>query len=521
MVFTKKSGGAPPVDKKPAARSKSGGGKPTVGLDIGSSLIKVVEAKSGKNGPQITALGVCPTPDGMVSDDVIMDPQGLGHAIRQLLSESGIQAKRCVSSVSGQSSVVVRIIEVPKMSDKELAETMKWEIERHVPFSASEVVMDFAPIQKPAEEAQDDQNMEVLLAVAQQDIVNRHVETLFAAGLDPVAIDVEPLAASRAVIDSSSSGERDQIIALVNIGNDITDISVFRNGVLAFPRSLPIAGKAITRALSDALQITPEQAEQVKREQARVMMERADQFGGDMGFGPEPIDMSGGFSGSTMGISAGAPQASEPEEDMSFIPGLGFTSMGDGESSPAPASPAAPQEPAFDIDIGAGGGSALPFDLGMDDGAVDGVSPTSPHLDLSGDLGDVSDLITSARTAEAADDQAAEPAEIELPAFPDETVFDSIAPVLHDLVAEVRRSIEYFMSRYQSQPDKVVLCGGTARIPDLDKFFESQLGLPTITANPLTSIEVFTRGVTEDYLHEVAAVFPVSIGLAIRDMIGE
>lgn len=499
---------------------KKSGGAPTVGLDIGSSLIKVVEAKSGKTGPQITALGVCPTPEGTIADDVIMDPQGLGRAIRQLLTESGIQTKRCVSSVSGQSQVVVRIIEVPKMTDKELAETMKWEIERHVPFSANEVVMDFASIEKPAG-AQDDQNMEVLLAVAQQDLVNRHVETLFAAGLDPVAIDVEPLAASRAVIDSDPQGEGQQTIALVNIGNDITDISIFQSGILAFPRSLPIAGKAITRALSDSLQITLDQAEQLKREQARVMMERADQYSADIGFGgPEPMDAGGGFGAPAIGPSS-PPQAGEADDNMDFIPGLGFTSRGAGE--PAAQEPAAPvsQDPAFDIDIGASSaGSVLPFDLGMDDEPAPGVA-AAPSLDLSGDVGDVSDLIALSKPATVADGQATEPVEIEIPAFPDETVFDAIAPVLHDLVAEVRRSIEYFMSRYQTQPDKVIICGGTAKIPDLDKFFESQLGIPTVVANPMKSIGVFSRGMSEDYLHEVAAVFPVSIGLAIRDMIGE
>jgi len=502
---------------------KKSGGAPTVGLDIGSSLIKVVEAKSGKTGPQITALGVCPTPEGTVADDVIMDPQSLGRAIRQLLNESGIQTKRCVSSVSGQSSVVVRIIEVPKMTNKELAETMKWEIERHVPFSANEVVMDFASIEKPAG-AQDDQNMEVLLAVAQQDLVNRHVETLFAAGLDPVAIDVEPLAASRAVIDSAAEGEDSQIIALVNIGNDITDISVFRNGILAFPRTLPIAGKAITRALSDSLQITVDQAEQLKRERARVMMERADQYSADLGFGgPEPIDLGGGYPAPTIGLSS-TPPVAEPDDNMDFIPGLGFTSMGPGQPASEAAAPGPSQDPAFDIDIGAGtAGSALPFDLGMEDEPIAGVAAAAPSLDLSGDVGDISDLITPLKPATVADDgQDVKPAlEVELPAFPDETVFDAIAPVLHDLVAEVRRSIEYFMSRYQSEPDKVIICGGTAKIPDLDKFFESQLGIHTVVANPMTSIGVFSRGVSEDYLHEVAPVFPVSIGLAIRDMIGE
>lgn len=506
------------------APKRKPGGPPTVGLDIGSGLIKVVEAKSGKSGPQITALGVCPTPDGVVSDDLVMDPPALGKAIKQLLSDSGIQTKRCVSSVSGQSSVVVRIIEVPMMSSKELQETMKWEIERHVPFSASEIVMDFAAIEK-TDASPDDQNMEILLAVAQQELVNRHVETLFAAGLDPVAIDVEPLAASRSVLELSGNGDLEQTVALINIGNDITDIGIFRNGVLAFPRSLPLAGKAITRALSDTLQITPDQAEQLKRERARVMMERADLDVDSAGFGaPAPLDAGGGYGAPTMGLSGPAP-SSEIDENMDFIPGLGFTSMGGGEEpSPTDAPSPATGEPAFDIDIGESpSGSALPFDLGVDDDAAADFAPiATPDLDLSGDVEDVPDLITSARPNGAEpEEESTDLAEIEMPYFADEMIFDSISPVLHDLVAELRRSIEYFVSRYQTQPDRIILCGGTAKIPDLDKFFEAQLGIPTVVANPLHNIEVFSKGVSEDYLREVASVFPVSIGLAIRDMTGE
>jgi hypothetical protein len=239
--------------------------------------------------------------------------------------------------------------------------------------------------------------------------------------------------------------------------------------------------------------------------------------------GPEQVDMSGGFSGATMGLTGQA--AAEESDENLFIPGLGFASMTGNEPAPeAAAAPQAPQEPTFDIDIGPSpSASALPFDLGMDDEpASDFAQAAPPHLDLSGDIGDVSDLITPSGAAAAAPvDAPSEPVEIELPAFPDEVIFDAIAPVLHDLVAEVRRSIEYFMSRYQNQPDRIVLCGGTAKIPDLDKFFESQLGITTVVANPMKNIEVFSRGVSEDYLHEVAAVFPVSIGLAIRDMIGE
>ena len=162
--------------------AKSGG--PTVGLDIGSSLIKVAELVPGRNGVTVRAMGMAPTPVGAMENNIIVDAQLLGQAVKKLLKEAGVSSKSSVSSVSGQSALVVRVIEVPRMSDSELAETMKWEVERHVPFAANEVIMDFQPIER-ADTPPDSQNMEVLLAVAQQDMVDRHVEMLMAAGLRP------------------------------------------------------------------------------------------------------------------------------------------------------------------------------------------------------------------------------------------------------------------------------------------------------------------------------------------------
>src|SRR2546425_71815 len=173
--------------------AKSGG--PTVGLDIGSQWIKVAEVAPGRGGPVVRALGSAPTPPGAMENNIIIDSQLLGLAVKKLLKDSGVGSRTSVSSVSGQSALVVRVIEVPRMSDSELAETMKWEVERHVPFAANEVIMDFQAIER-ADTPPDSQNMEVLLAVAQQDMIDRHVEMLFAAGLTPAAIDVEPLAGS-------------------------------------------------------------------------------------------------------------------------------------------------------------------------------------------------------------------------------------------------------------------------------------------------------------------------------------
>src|SRR5690349_7198116 len=139
---------------------------PVVGLDIGTQQIKVVEVRPSKRGLTVSALGIAPTPVGIMQNNIITDPRLMAQTVKQLMRESGVAAKRVIGSVAGQSAVVVRIIEVPKMTDAELKETMKWEVERHVPFAPSETMIDYQPLE-PAVPDDTNPNMEVLLAVAQ------------------------------------------------------------------------------------------------------------------------------------------------------------------------------------------------------------------------------------------------------------------------------------------------------------------------------------------------------------------
>ncbi len=120
-----------------------------MGLDIGTSRIKFVEARAGRTGPVVTNVGMGMTPRDTIANGVIVDPDTLGAAVRQLLAEYGVRTRSVVSSVASQSSLVVRPIEVPRMTRSELAETMQWEVDRHIPFAASEVVMSFEPLIHP------------------------------------------------------------------------------------------------------------------------------------------------------------------------------------------------------------------------------------------------------------------------------------------------------------------------------------------------------------------------------------
>ena len=546
-----------------------------VGLDIGSDSIKVAEAKFGKDGISITGLGIAATPEGAVQNEVIVDPKALGAAIKALLAESGIKTKAVVSSVSGQSRVVIRVIEVPKMARAELVETMKWEVERQVPFPPDQVVMDFQPLEKPNADP-NAQNMEVLLAVAQSELISGHVEALQAAGLKPMAIDIEPLASSRALVETSTNGVKDQVVAIVNIGANNTDLGIFEGGVLTFPSPpLSIAGISFTREISEALGQTLEEAEVTKREYASVDLGG---FGGggasaqDAGQGaqsasePTSFDTAIGPGFASVfdvdsqpqaapadSADAGAGLAAEPAQLSDFqntVDGPVFDSadptagmvaaspldLGGGE----PEAAEAPAGPSFDLggeapaagpsfDLGGDSPSAGPsFDLGGDEPSQ---QPAGPTFDLDDEpAAPVADESANPNFDLSDADDKADPGEAVAPQHPakptmvagsiEDNVFQAISGVLVDLANELRRSLEYYSNRYSQVPERIFLCGGTAKMPHLDEFLTRELGVPVEVADPIKNLNTKIAGMSDRYMKEVAPMFSVSIGLAIRDMIG-
>ncbi|MCC6730492.1 MAG: type IV pilus assembly protein PilM [Chthonomonadales bacterium] len=423
------------------------GGGPTVGLDIGSQTIKVVEAVPGRDGVTVRAIGMAPTPPGAMENNVIVDPKLLGDAVKKALREAGVSTKSSVSSVSGQGALVVRVIETPRMSDSELGDHMRWEVERHVPFAADQVIMDYQPIERP-DTPPDSQNMDVLLAVAQQDMIDRHVEMLFAAGLSPSAIDVEPLAASRALIELGPDPYGERTVVVINVGASNTDLGIFRNGILAFPRTIPYGGTNLTTAIAAAMGIGVEQAEEMKVRHGEVLLGQA------------------------------APAAVPGAEDEAF---LDF-SVG----APTPA-----EEP-----------DRAPFDLSSTEEGAQG-----PQFDLD------------------------EPAEAAVAPVPipiadgdhDETtmqVFSAMAPILGDLLQDIRRSLEYYQGRTSdARVDEILLCGGSANLKNLDQFLAAELGIPTRMADAFEHARVAARNYSAEHVRQVAPFFAVALGLAARDMV--
>lgn len=485
-----------------------------IGLDIGTSQMKVAECRKGPRGIEVTALAVAPTPAEAYENSVIVDPQALGQAVKALLKQAGVGSRSCISSVSGQSAVVVRVIDVPPMNPSELAETMKWEVERHVPFAVSEVIMDYKLIERPEGYAEG-QNLEVLMAVAQQDMIDRHVEMLFAAGIKPIAIDVEPLAVGRTLLELGRNGgsPAGHTVAIINIGATNTDIAIFRDKLLSFPRTLPLAGDNLTRAIQDAFNCDQQTAEGYKRQYGEVLMDQlAQPQGGWASTGGSPAP-AGGFLDFSQ---PSAPDFSVPQTSSPAPP----------TASPAPAvePPRAGSSPSgrMPFDFSAPGDApAAPTDL-----AAGAPAPLAPAADLTG--APVGAQAAPADPGFSAPGFMAPPAtSSNLPATVPGAdgsmrvqVFNAMAPVLTELVAEIRRSMDYYRNRTpDSQVHEILLTGGSANLRNLAAFLESELGVPASVADALRGVQVVSKNYTVDQMHELSTVFPVSIGLASTELI--
>jgi type IV pilus assembly protein PilM len=479
---------------------------PVVGLDIGSAQIKAVEVVSGRDGLTVTNVAFMPTPVGLIQNNMLTDPVLMGRVIKQMFKEGGIRSKRVVGAVAGQASVVVRIIEVPKMSPTELSETMKWEVERHVSFAPNDVAMDYQvlPVQDMSES---NPNMSVLLAAAQQEVINSYVEMLLSAGLDPIAIDIEPLASGRSLLDVvnghpvvranssqdnaydlSAIGTQRETVAIVNIGATNTDVSIYEDGQLIFPRSLPIAGESLTRAVSEVLGYTMEQAERVKIDHASVIVERMGEYTGS--FYGQPDDSQ--------------PMNFQYQEEPGFDTSLADADLGAFRSPFDMTEEEHTTNPLPDFSE-----KTNPFDSDELRDPLDRTQPIprksldlarhAPAADFSGDF-DLGSSISHEETRVQ--------------------VFEAIAPVLAEMATELRRSLEYHRSRTRGRGvDRILLCGGTASLQGLDQFLDTELQVPVTVANPLSSVKVATKQFDPAYLESLAPVFAVALGLAEREAV--
>lgn len=227
------------------------------GLDIGSYRLKVAQLAPSGEKFRLIGLGSAPSTAKGLFSEAESDLVALAEVIKKLHRETEIATKNVVAALP-QDQVFTRIITIPKVSEEELSSALKWEAEQYVPIPLSEVTLAHQVIGAVKEDM--DQKMDVLLVAAPTRLINKLVQVLNVAGLNPVSLETEILALARSLVGSSV-----EVTLLVDLGAKATDLAIVEAGEVVFTRSIPTAGEALTRAVATGLDLGPEQAEEYKK----------------------------------------------------------------------------------------------------------------------------------------------------------------------------------------------------------------------------------------------------------------
>lgn len=218
--------------------------KTTVGLDIGSGLIKVAVIDHSKREPELVRVTVTPLLADAIVEGEVMDPGIVAEAIQTALRAADVKSTDVVTAVGGRD-VIIKKISIERVPEKQARELMRWEAEQHVPFDMESVELDFQ-ILDPDD---DGLEMSVLLVAAKRELVESKVRVLTDAGLEPAIVDVEAFALHNA-FEVNHPDAMSGLVALVNIGHDVTNINILDDGVPLLTRDLTVG----TRRLSEDLQ---------------------------------------------------------------------------------------------------------------------------------------------------------------------------------------------------------------------------------------------------------------------------
>ena len=233
-----------------------------IGLDVGSTAVRAAEVSGGSDNPSLVRAAQVPLPPGAVENGEIRDPVAVAEALKELWRTGGFRAKQVHMGV-GNQRVVVREVVLPWLPEKELKDSLPYQVQEFIPIAVEEAVLDYDVLEEFEHEGQ--RMLRVLLVAAQRPMVETVLEVARQAKLEPVGLELVPFALLRSVSDADGNlFDQQGEVAVIDVGAEITSICVHEQGVPRFVRILPTGGNDITAAVSRALGVSVEVAEALK-----------------------------------------------------------------------------------------------------------------------------------------------------------------------------------------------------------------------------------------------------------------
>jgi type IV pilus assembly protein PilM len=426
-----------------------------VGIDVGTSSVKAVALRRTSSGFALRSVGQADIRRSEFHPEE--SPQAIAEApLRALerVSQDGAFARKACAFAVSGPRVAPRLFKFPAIPKSEVEQAIRFEAEQIIPFDLAQAALDFVLFEELMEDGKP--VMEGLVVAVHREEVDKRFVLLKSAGFDPVVLDIDTLALANAYTETEGVNER-ETVALLNIGARFTNLSIMNGPRRVFVRDIATGGDMLSRAISEIYCLDLPQAEKRKREAAYTPLDDLEGGGG--------FDEFGGTVGGALG-GFGEPGALGADTE-------GFEPLDDDAN----------EEYVL---------------LDSDDSEFQGTDT------LSGDEGFEASAATqdSMSAAQRISSNRA-----------------VLADALGDLVSEIQDTFKYYINRrIIPRVDKVRLCGGTAKFPDISEFFAGQLGVPCDLWNPFARIDV--AGVSGKYppnfLDEMGPGMSIAAGLAMR-----
>lgn len=432
-----------------------------VGIDVGTSSVKAVALRRTGSGYALKSVGQADIRRAEYHPEE--SPQSLAEAplraLERISQDSSFARKPCAFSVSGPR-VAPRLFKFPSIPKGEVEQAIRFEAEQIIPFDLAQAALDFVLFDEGMEEGKP--IMEGLVVAVHKEEVDKQYVLLKSGGFDPVILDIDTLALSNAYLETEGVAER-ETVALINIGARFTNLAIMHGASRVFVRDVATGGDMLSRAISEIYGLDLPQAEKRKREANYTPLDELEGGGEQAALDDAPV---GG--GTTMPAQGGVGADTESFEPAAGDGGEEYVLLDS-------------DEPAF-----AESADTMPAAEDADNFAASG----DTHSAIP-----ASERVNSNRAV--------------------------LADALGDLISEVQDTFKYYINRrIVPRIDKVRLCGGTAKFPDIDEFFASQLGVPAQLWNPFARLDV--AGVAgkfpPNFLDELGPMMAIATGLAMRSL---
>lgn len=232
--------------------------KKVIGLDIGSSSIKLAEMDFNGKGAQLLSFGFAPTPPNSVTGGEIVDIASVGIAIQSLINEVKTKRKNIATAMWG-TAVIVKKITIPRMDKKLIKDQIRFEAEQYIPFDINNISLAHHIL--AASSSPD--TMDILLIAAQNELVTQYTQVIEVSGLTCGVLDVSGFALANA-FELNYGKIPGEVIGILNFGASITNFVVVQNGEVIFCRDIPVGGANYTNEIHKAMGVTVGEAEALK-----------------------------------------------------------------------------------------------------------------------------------------------------------------------------------------------------------------------------------------------------------------